>query len=127
MKGRLRHLLVLACILGLHGAARAAAEQAPGAQEDLPPFKMVRSLQSMQDEAIGGDAASNDMQTFMLSAIDKRLRAVDRSAFDDPRNVEAAMIYAMSGGNPATLAYLAARDIDGRFDNRLTDALNHYL
>ncbi len=127
MKGLLRHLLVSACLLGPVLAASSLPAQEKASQDDLPPFKMVRSLQAMQDAAIGGDSASNEMQAFMLSAIDKRLRAADRTAFDDPRNVEAAMIYAMSGGNPQTLALLVSRDIDGRFDNRLTDALNHYL
>jgi chemotaxis protein MotC len=37
------------------------------------------------------------------------------------------MIYAMSGGNPATLEYLASRDVAGNFDSRVADALRKYL
>ncbi len=63
----------------------------------------------------------------MLGTIDQRLRSVDPSVFDDDRNVDAALIYAMSGGNPQTLEYLIARDVNGYFDNRVTDVLRKYL
>jgi chemotaxis protein MotC len=67
------------------------------------------------------------MQRFMLGTIDERLRTVDPSTFDDDRNVDAALIYAMSGGNPQTLEYLIAHDVNGYFDNRVTDVLRKYL
>jgi chemotaxis protein MotC len=121
----LRSLLLCACaILVVPLSAAAAEEEKP---EDLPPYRMVRSLQHVQDDVVHGDGTASDMQRFMLGAIDKRLMASDRSVFADQRNVDAALIYAMSGGNPQTLAYLANRDIDGNFDNRVTDALTHYL
>lgn len=74
-----------------------------------------------------GDHSATDMQRFVLAKIDKRLRAADTSEFRDPRNVDAALIYAMSGGNPATLDYLVSRDVDGHFDTRVTDILRKYL
>ena len=98
-----------------------------GELEDLAPYKMLRSLQYIQDAIVLGDHSAAEMQRFMLGAIDKRLRAADPSVFDDPRNVDAAFIYAMSGGNPETLSYLADRDIEGNFDSRVVDALSHYL
>ncbi|KQR77737.1 chemotaxis protein [Rhizobium sp. Leaf384] len=123
----LRSLAIGACAsvawLALLSHAQAAGEK----DENLPPYKMIRSLQHVQDSIVHGDLSSADMQQFMLGAIDKRLMAADRSVFADPRNVDAALIYAMSGGNPKTLAYLASRDIDGNFDNRITDSLGHYL
>jgi chemotaxis protein MotC len=74
-----------------------------------------------------GDHSAEEMQRFMLSTLDDRFRAVDRSVFDDARNVDAALVYAMSGGNPATLEFLMSRDIDGNFDNRVADVLRKYL
>lgn len=108
-------------------ASLAAVHAAAEKDENLPPYKMIRSLQHVQDSVVHGDLSSADMQQFMLGAIEKRLMTADRGVFADPRNVDAALIYAMSGGNPKTLAYLAGRDIDGNFDNRITDALSHYL
>lgn len=95
--------------------------------EELTPYKMIRSLQYVQDSVVLGDHSAIEMQRFMLGAIDERLRAADHSAFRDPRNVDAALVYVMSGGNPATLDLLADRDIEGNFDSRVTDALRQYL
>lgn len=118
-----RHLLPL--LLGLaampSGAARAENE------ENIAPYKMLRSLQFVQDSVVLGDHSAAEMQRFMLGTIDKRLRSLDPSVFDDDRNVDAALIYAMSGGNPQTLEYLVSRDVNGYFDNRVTDILRKYL
>ncbi|BCH60688.1 chemotaxis protein [Agrobacterium vitis] len=88
---------------------------------------MLRSLQFVQDSVVRGDHSAADMQRFLLTRIDKRLRTAAPSDFEDPRNVDAALIYTMSGGNPATLDYLVARDVDGHFDNRVSDMLRKYL
>jgi chemotaxis protein MotC len=118
-----RNLLLCAC--AIWGVASPVAHATD--QKDLPPYKTLRSLQYIQDSIVLGDHSAAEMQRFMLAAIDKRLREADPSAFDDPRNVDAAFIYAMSGGNPETLSYLANHDIEGNFDSRIVDALSHYL
>lgn len=119
----IRILLLCASAIGASSGLAARADDL----EDLPPYKMLRSLQHIQDSIVLGDHSAAEMQRFMLAAIDKRLRDAEPSVFDDPRNVDAAFIYAMSGGNPETLSYLANRDIEGNFDSRIIDALNHYL
>lgn len=111
---------------GLAGGMVLAAETAP-AEEKIPPYKLVRTLENIQDTVIRGDLNAADMQRFLIQEIDRRLRSVDQSVFDDPRNVDAALIYAMSGGNPATLDVLAQRDVAGNFDNRVTSVLRRYL
>lgn len=99
------------------------------AQEDaaLAPYIMLRSLQFVQDTVVAGDHSAGEMQRFMLGKIDQRLRTADPAIFEDTRNVDAALIYAMSGGNPATLEYLVGRDVAGNFDSRVADALRKYL
>ncbi|MDO6962573.1 chemotaxis protein MotC [Rhizobium alvei] len=101
--------------------------RADGSLGDNPPYKMVRSLQNIQDQVIAGDLKALDMQRFLLAEIDRRLREVDMSVFEDTRNVDAALIYAMSGGNPDVLDVLANKDIQGNFDNRVTAVLRRYL
>lgn len=118
---RLLHISgMLACGLAGMGGAAAGAE-------DLAPYKMLRSLQYVQDAVVKGDHAAGEMQRFMLETIDKRLRSAQPAVFADPRNVDAALIYAMSGGNPATLEYLIARDVEGNFDTRVVDVLRKYF
>lgn len=114
--------------LGIMMSGVAAAEdEALPAPEDLAPYKMLRSMQFVQDSVVAGDHSAAEMQKFMLATIDKRLRTADPEIFDDTRNVDAALIYSMSGGNPATLEYLVSRDVGGYFDNRVADALRKYL
>ncbi|MGE7370811.1 chemotaxis protein MotC [Neorhizobium sp. NPDC001467] len=118
-------------LLGLASAAFAAVSlQGAAAQqegENLAPYQMLRSLQFVQDTVVTGDHSAGEMQRYLIGAIDKRLRAVDPSVYSDPRNVDAALIYAMSGGNPSTLEYLVSRDVAGNFDNRVADILRKYL
>jgi len=111
---------IMLCMV-LPGMAHAADD------DNLVPFQMLRSLQFVQDSVVLGDHSAAEMQRFLLGTIDQRLRTVDASVFEDPRNVDAALIYAMSGGNPATLEWLVAKDVNGNFDNRVADALRKYL
>jgi chemotaxis protein MotC len=116
-------LMTLICL----ASGQAASVSAEEAAEIAPPYLMIRSLQTIQDKVINGDLDSVDMQRYLLEEIDKRLRTIDMAVFDDPRNVDAALIYAMSGGNPETLDILAERDVEGNFDNRVTSILRRYL
>jgi chemotaxis protein MotC len=116
--------LLAATLICAGGILRPVAAQEP---VDLAPYAMLRSLQFVQDSVVLGDHSAGEMQRFMLGTLDKRLRTANASIFQDPRNVDAAMIYAMSGGNPATLEYLASRDVAGNFDGRVADVLRRYL
>ncbi len=120
----IRSLLTAALVLGSSALTHPAFAQD---RSELPPYAMLRSLQFVQDSVVLGDHSAAEMQRFMLATIDQRLRTADPSVFEDPRNVDAALIYAMSGGNPETLEYLASRDIAGNFDNRVAEALRKYL
>eukprot|EP00913_Durusdinium_trenchii_P026937 g25272.t1 len=93
---------------------------------ELEPYKMVRSLQAIQDAVVLGDHSVNDMQRFLMKTLDQRLRTAVPGTFRDTRNVDAALMFAMSGGNPQTLDYLIARDVDGQFDNRLGRVMRRY-
>lgn len=115
--------LTTTTLAGLVSPAPVRAED----PDTVAPYRLLRSLQFVQDTVVLGDHSAAEMQRFMLTTIDERLRSADPSVFQDPRNVDAALIYAMSGGNPQTLEVLVARDIDGNFDNRVTDALRRYL
>ncbi|MDH4414736.1 MAG: chemotaxis protein MotC [Rhizobium sp.] len=123
----IRRLSLRLLLSGLTVLAVGSLGHAQSVDETLEPYRMLRSLQFVQDTVIRGDHSAAEMQRFMLSTIDERLRTADPKTFQDPRNVDAALIYAMSGGNPATLEFLVARDIEGNFDNRVSDALRKYL
>ncbi len=86
----------------MSGAWRRAFGRAEEAKQDdidptLPIYKLVRSLEDVQDKIVGGDLKAVEMQRFMIGMIDRRLRTAGPDDFNDLRNVDAAMIYAMSG------------------------------
>lgn len=97
------------------------------AQSDLPPAKILRSLQFVQDSVVMGDHSAREMQKYLLETIDTTLRTADASIFEDSRNADAALAYIMSGGNPQTLDYLVARDVQGHFDSRVINILQKYF
>ena len=119
-----RLTLIAAFCVALAVPAVPRAEDQP---EAAPPYLLVRSLQTIQDKVISGDIESLEVQRYLLNEIDRRLRGIDMAVFEDPRNVDAALIFAMSGGNPETLDILAERDVEGNFDNRVTSILRRYL
>lgn len=78
-----------------------------GARADpLAPWQMVRSLQLLQDRIADGDQAALPMQRRLLAMTDGRLRESTRAELADLRNFDAVMVYAMGGGNPATVQTL---------------------
>lgn len=75
----------------------------------LQPHQMVRSLQLVQDRIADGDHAALPMQKKLLELTDARFRNAGDADLADRRTFHALMIYAMSGGNPATVADSLAR------------------
>ncbi len=104
-----------------------AAPPAGAALNGIAPFKMVRSLQFVQDSVVLGDHSAGEMQRHLLALIDRRLRTADQTVFSDKRNVEAALIYAMSGGNPETLALLLRGEAGAFFHADLAETLTTYF
>lgn len=98
--GRCSSLLLALAATAL-SCAPALAQKSP-----LQPYQMVRSLQLVQDRLAGGDQAALPMQRKLLEMVDERLRAADPEELKDPKNFRALLIYAMSGGNPATIERL---------------------
>lgn len=110
-------LALLAC------AMPAAAEERPS----LQPYQMVRSLQSLQDRIAAGDHAALPMQNKLLELIDGRLRDANDEDFAEKRNVRAALVYGMSGGNPATLAAVLRHPTLSEGDRKLGKGVLAYL
>lgn len=104
-----------------------AATAAHAADEYLQPYQMVRSLQLVQDRIADGDHAALPMQRKLLEMIDGRFRSADAAEFGDARNVDALMIYAMSGGNPATIADTIARVEMDETDRQASAGILGYL
>lgn len=96
-----------------------ASAPAAGQGAAMEPFKMVRSLQLVQDRLARGDHAALPMQRKLLELTDERFRTVTKEEFTDRRNFTALMVYAMSGGNPDTLDIVLSRLVPEGSDRSL--------
>lgn len=114
-------------IVGALAMTICAVQPSTAAFDGIAPFKMVRSLQFVQDSVVLGDHSAGEMQRHLLTLIDERLRAADTDVFSDKRNVDAALIYAMSGGNPETLALLLRGEGRSYFNADLAQTLTTYF
>lgn len=97
------------------------------AHASLDTFQMVRSLQLVQDRIAGGDHAALPMQQKILQMIDRKLRESGPQDFADRKNIEALLIYAMSGGNPITVEVAIARLKQDEATKPLTDGVRSYI
>lgn len=105
-------------------AALPALAEAPPA---LQPYQMVRSLQLLQDRLASGDHAALPLQKKLLELIDDRLRKSDDTVFEEKRNVRAALVYGMSGGNPLTLSAVFRKKSISDEDKRIGQGVLNYL
>ncbi|RDJ27411.1 chemotaxis protein [Bosea caraganae] len=90
-------------------AAPALAEtsEAPaGAAAQPQPYQLVRTLQSLQNQAALGNKAAHAAQRGLLREIEAPLANADPAAWSDPRNTRAAVLYVLSGGQPGILDQL---------------------
>lgn len=118
----MKALPAAAMLLMVAAATPFAARAAP-----LQPYQMVRSLQLVQDRIASGDHAALPMQNKLLEMIDARLRAASKDDFADTRNFHAMLVYAMSGGNPATIEAVLLRLQLDKADMTLAEGVLDYL
>ena len=96
--------------IGLAGVALAfIAPLSVRAEGGLQPYQVVRSLEMVQDRIASGDQAALPMQRKLLEMADAHFRKIEAAALDNALNRRALLVYAMSGGNPATVQMVLAR------------------
>ncbi|HEV7257031.1 MAG TPA: chemotaxis protein [Bosea sp. (in: a-proteobacteria)] len=100
----------VAAALGLASPlAHAQAEPAPAASAHAQPYQLVRTLQSLQNEAASGNRTAHAAQSKLLRDVEQAMLAQPPEVWDDPRNTRAAVQYVLSGGQPGVLAELLKR------------------
>ncbi|TCR63644.1 chemotaxis protein [Bosea sp. BK604] len=97
--------VLLASVLCLSAApALAETSEAPAAAAAQPqPFQLVRTLQSLQNQAAQGNRAAHAAQRNLLREIEAPLAGASPVTWNDPRNTRAAVLYVLSGGQPGIL------------------------
>lgn len=70
------------------------------------PFELVRTLRVLQDDIANGSSDAHRAQRQVMKSISDDLAAVEPPLWSDPRNVRAAILYVLSGGDPRILRSL---------------------
>ncbi len=88
------------------------------AENGLAPFRLMRSLQLVQDRIAAGDRDAIPLQDDMMPLIEERFRAIGSAVAQDPRDLDALMMYALSGGDArlvkASIPYLKSHEREAR-------------
>lgn len=63
-----------------------------------PPYEIVRSVQALHDQMALGSRAAEAVMPRVLRELARKLMAAPRSAWHDPRNTRAVIVYILSGG-----------------------------
>lgn len=107
--------------------AKAADSTDIPVQPAPPLYREVRELQRLQDRMATGSGEALDAQNALIASIDKEFRAADSLAWRDPLNARALVIFALSGGGPATLRAVLAGGASPDIDERLLRGSLAYL
>jgi chemotaxis protein MotC len=106
---------VLACATLLPARAEEAKPQ---------PFELVRSLRTLQDLAATGNTSAPVEQRKLILQIAEQLLTADPQVWSDPKNVRAAVMYVLCGGEPRVLrALFSLRTLPGVEEKLLNGAL----
>jgi chemotaxis protein MotC len=101
---RRAHALLSVAVLALLGVGRAHGQEGP-----REPYELVRSLRSLQDRIARGDTEAYLSYRKSLLQVGEQLARSPGEAWNDPRNVRAAIAVVLSGGDPAALQPLESR------------------
>ncbi|HEY7646618.1 MAG TPA: hypothetical protein VH858_16375, partial [Hyphomicrobiales bacterium] len=102
------------------------APSGAAASEPQQPYKLIRTLESLQDRIAAGSREAHTYQRELLSDIAKKLAKVPDEDWRRPRNSRAGIVYALSGGDPGVLAKLLSLSPLPCIDDRLIKGLIDY-
>lgn len=108
-------LVIAACAV----VSRAGAAEAPALAAHAQPFEMVRTLQALQEQIARGSIEAHAVQNGLLLKIGERFQTVDPKLWQEPRNARSAVIYLLSGGQPAVIRKLLALDPPPQIEDRI--------
>ena len=116
MKSRLLAAIGMILLFAAHGTANESSRPAeaapePAVEEPRPlvvpsPVQMVRTLHLMQDQIATGSTEAHIGQRGLLGVLDIRFMELAPEVWQDGKNVHAAVLFVLSGGNPGLLRKL---------------------
>jgi chemotaxis protein MotC len=93
--------------------------EAPAVEMAKQPYILIRNLRIVQDQIAAGSVSAHEEQRRMLRELSQEMRALPVGAWDDVRNVRAAIFFVLSGGDPAVLKLVIGRSGTPHVERRL--------
>lgn len=81
-------------------ATTALAATPDPASSSGEPYRLVRSLQAVQDGIAHGDTAAHGRHLALVRQIGEKFLAADPNVWSNPQNGQAVVVYLLSGGAP---------------------------
>lgn len=113
----------LLAVLGWAGLAVSTLHADPV----MPPYEMVRTLQSLQAQVAQGNSQALAAQRALLLRMEKDFMDAPAVVWQDPRNARAAVIHLLSGGHPAVMRELLKFDPLPRIETDLMKGALAYV
>jgi len=120
-------IAAIVLLLTVPALAEQPTEEAARQTAASLPVQMVRTLQVLQDQISAGSTAAHAAQRTLLAHIDERFSLLDAEAWQDTRNVRAAVIFVLSGGKPDILKRLLSLGILSKEDETIVQGALAYV
>jgi len=122
-------LLAPLAVVSAYGAQAASQDRARALRDTsgLQPYELVRTLESLQDQVVLGNADAQAKMPKLLGQIATGILASDPKVWDDPRNLRAVIVYAASGGQPHVVRAVAELGIASGEMKDLLDGILAYV
>lgn len=93
----------------------------------VPPYEMVRTLQSLQAQAAQGNSHALAAQRTLLLQMEQEFLHAEPDVWQDPRNARAAVIHLLSGGHPDIMRALLQYEPAPAIEPKLMKAALAYV
>lgn len=97
----------------------AVAQPADDPEAGNEPYQLVRSLRAVQDRVARGSEQAHIFQRRFIEKITQNILVAGPEVWKDRRNVRAAVIYALSGGDPRVLREAMTKFVAAEADDKL--------
>lgn len=91
------------------------------------PYRLLRTLQAIQDRTAHGSREALALQSPLLSQMEQQMMAAPAVVWQEPRNARAAISFALSGGSPAILRKLVRLDPAPAIEPALLNGVLAYI
>ena len=112
-------LFLAALLLGAQTSAAGHAAAATPEERAHEPYRLMRTLQSLQEQIARGSVPAHNAQRAVINRLSEQFLAADPAVWQSQRNAHAAIAFVLGGGPPQILRRLMRLDPPPAVDEAL--------